>query len=131
MKCLTVQQPWAWLLVTGQKDVENRSWDTGYRGPLLIHAGKRLDRAGYDWLRRQHGIRLPRDPNELDLGVILGRVTLVDCTWRHSSAWHEQGSIGWYVERAMRLEVPIRWRGQLGLFEVPDEQTRHAVWIRA
>jgi hypothetical protein len=42
MKTLTVRQPWASLIVTGAKDVENRSWPTSYRGTLLIHAGVRL-----------------------------------------------------------------------------------------
>lgn len=37
MKCLTVWQPWADLIVKGIKDVENRSRVTRYRGPLLIH----------------------------------------------------------------------------------------------
>lgn len=40
MKYLTVRQPWAWLLVNGHKDIENRSWPTKYRGPLLIHAAQ-------------------------------------------------------------------------------------------
>jgi hypothetical protein len=29
---LSVRQPWAWLIVNGYKDVENRSWTTHYRG---------------------------------------------------------------------------------------------------
>jgi len=38
MKTLSVQQPWATLLCAGIKDVENRSWDTTFRGTVLIHA---------------------------------------------------------------------------------------------
>lgn len=38
MKCLSVQNPWSYLICTGIKDVENRSWSTGYRGRLLIHS---------------------------------------------------------------------------------------------
>ncbi|MCB2188832.1 MAG: ASCH domain-containing protein [Deltaproteobacteria bacterium] len=38
MKCLSIRQPWASLIVAGMKDVENRSWATKYRGPVLIHA---------------------------------------------------------------------------------------------
>ncbi len=37
---LSLRQPWAWLVVSGHKDVENRVWRAAYRGPLLIHAGK-------------------------------------------------------------------------------------------
>ncbi|MGK0735926.1 ASCH domain-containing protein [Yokenella regensburgei] len=38
MKALSIRQPWAWLIVNGFKDIENRSWHTKYRGPVLIHA---------------------------------------------------------------------------------------------
>src|SRR6478736_4125740 len=38
MKVLSVRQPFAALLVCGAKKFEARSWDTSYRGPLLIHA---------------------------------------------------------------------------------------------
>lgn len=39
---LTVIQPWAWLISTSAKRVENRTWapPASWRGPLLIHAGK-------------------------------------------------------------------------------------------
>ena len=36
MKALSIQQPWAWLIVNGFKRVENRRWKTGYKGPLAI-----------------------------------------------------------------------------------------------
>ena len=44
LKCLSIQQPWAWLIVNGYKEIEKRDWLTSYRGPVLIHAGARLDR---------------------------------------------------------------------------------------
>jgi|ERR1700758_4475866 hypothetical protein len=37
MKVIVIRQPWAWLIVNGFKDIENRSWRTRYRGPLMIH----------------------------------------------------------------------------------------------
>ena len=43
MKVLSVRQPWAWLIVAGHKDIENRKWYTNHRGPLLIHASKAMD----------------------------------------------------------------------------------------
>ena len=39
MKALTIRQPWAWAIIFDGKDVENRSWNTSYRGDLAIHAG--------------------------------------------------------------------------------------------
>lgn len=43
MKVLTIKQPWATLIMQGYKRFEFRSWQTKYRGDLLIHAGKGID----------------------------------------------------------------------------------------
>ncbi len=52
LKCLSIRQPWAWLITHPQivsvchlpiKDIENREWASGYRGYLLIHTGAALD----------------------------------------------------------------------------------------
>ena len=40
MKALTISQPFASMIASGDKFVENRTWETLYRGPLAIHAGK-------------------------------------------------------------------------------------------
>jgi hypothetical protein len=45
MKCLSLWQPWASLIIIGAKRFETRSWETLYRGPLLIHAAKHFGRA--------------------------------------------------------------------------------------
>lgn len=37
MKTLSVRQPWASLLVSGLKDIENRTWAPNYKGLSLIH----------------------------------------------------------------------------------------------
>jgi hypothetical protein len=83
MKCITIQQPWATLLVTGEKQFETRSWRTGYTGPVAIHAGRtcgdimRLCRE--EPLRSalaRHGIASWED---LPLGAILGVVDLAAC----------------------------------------------------
>ena len=42
MKVIVIRQPWAWLIVNGYKDVENRTWVTRYRGMLLIQASARF-----------------------------------------------------------------------------------------
>ena len=44
MKVLTIRQPWASLIIHGYKKFEFRSWQTKYRGDLLIHAGKGIDK---------------------------------------------------------------------------------------
>ena len=37
---LSIRQPWAWLIVNGYKDIENRTWSTRFRGKVLIHGMK-------------------------------------------------------------------------------------------
>ena len=44
MKALTIKQPWATLIMQGNKRFEFRGWKTKYREDLLIHAGKSIDK---------------------------------------------------------------------------------------
>src|SRR5690554_3624346 len=39
MRALTIRQPWASAIAYSTKRAENRTWDTRYRGEVLIHAG--------------------------------------------------------------------------------------------
>jgi hypothetical protein len=82
VKALTVQQPWAWAIVHGGKDVENRTQAWGYRGPLAIHAGQRWSHRGgaSPLVRSAFGLD-PRSmwpPEHFPLGAIIGVVDLVD-----------------------------------------------------
>ena len=72
MKVLTIKQPWATLIMQGNKRFEFRSWQTKYRGDLLIHAGKGIDKEAIKRLSKYI-------PEDLPAGKILGKVTLVDC----------------------------------------------------
>ena len=38
MKALTLRPQWAWFVVNGHKDIENRSWPTRLRGRIWVHA---------------------------------------------------------------------------------------------
>lgn len=67
MKALTVSQPWANLIASGLKFVENRTWPTSYRGPLAIHAGK-----GSQYLTPQQLTMYPT-------GCIIATCELVNC----------------------------------------------------
>ena len=42
MKALTIYQPFASLLAVGEKRFETRGWATKHRGPIAIHAGRRM-----------------------------------------------------------------------------------------
>src|SRR5262249_47623570 len=120
---ITIRQPWAELIVRGDKDVENRSWRTRHRGPLLIHAGARAQRG----LLEQHGVAV-----DAERSAIIGVVELVDCRREPTSAWHEEGAWGWYLVRPKRFRKPIPMKGRRGLFEVPDRKVRSQLggWTR-
>lgn len=41
---LSLRQPWVWIITELGKSLENRTWNTRYRGPVLIHASKAMTR---------------------------------------------------------------------------------------
>lgn len=124
MRALSVRQPWAWLIVNGHKDVENRDWSCGYRGPLLIHAGKTLT---HKYHREQQqviadvfGIVLPAW-DQLPRGGIVGVATLVDVVDDSDSPWFTgrvDGGCGWVLRDARPLPF-YPCAGALGFFNVP------------
>ena len=147
MRAITVRQPWAWAIIHGGKDVENRTRNIAgaYRGPVAIHAGLAFD---------EH---MPRDlaPEIVELftarrhyprGAIIGVVDLVDIHECRShrgdsdvpdcvrsgtplattcSSWAEfrRGETVHHLVLAnpRPLVEPIPWRGQLGLWTLPDD----------
>jgi len=117
-KCLSVRQPWAWLIVNGWKNVENRTWHTEYRGPILIHAGKTFDRGGYDWVKRNASFvdNLP-GLSDFEIGCIVGCVRLCAMVSTYPSVWFE-GPCGWLLDMPQAYLVPVPYSGKLGLFEV-------------
>ena len=86
LKALTIRQPWAWLIVSGQKDIENRTWKTNYRGPLLIHAATAFASMPFDKIEDKYRIKLPQR-DKMRWGGIVGICDLVDCVTTHRSKW--------------------------------------------
>jgi hypothetical protein len=119
MKALSIQQPWAWLIVNGFKDVENRDWSTNLRGRVAVHAGKKIDEAAYRWMHINFpAITLP-PTSQLERGGIVGTVEITGCVSHSESRWF-QGEYGFLLARPTRCNL-IPLRGQLGFFEVPEE----------
>lgn len=112
---LSIQQPWAWCIIQGHKLVENRTWKTGLRGWVGIHAGKTFDINGYSWICETFPhLVLPR-PSGYQFGGIVGRARLVDCvTNRDGDPWFF-GPHGLIFDRVEPLPF-TPCRGQLGFF---------------
>ncbi|MFC6370446.1 ASCH domain-containing protein [Nonomuraea thailandensis] len=120
MRMLTVRQPWAALLVTGIKDVENRSWVTPYRGRLLIHAGLKTDAEGFE-LMEELGVALD---GPLLRGAIVGSVNLVEIRQDSTSPWARPGENHWLVTDARPAVTPMAAVGALGLRPAPAGWTK-------
>lgn len=123
MKVLTIRQPWATLIIKKYKRFEFRSWFSKYRGDLLIHAGKTIDKDAYIRLKKYL-------PENLPLGKIIGKVTLVSCKKCDESfkqmCLKENKDIyaksnfneeyAWELENIIEFDNPIDVKGKLGLW---------------
>lgn len=121
MKAISIRQPWAWLVVNGWKNIENRERRFSHRGPLLIHAAQSMTQPDYEACRIfVDGIcadlAMPDIP-DLPRGSIVGEVVVLDCVASHSSPWFT-GPWGLVLDEACQCD-PIPWRGMPGLFDVP------------
>jgi len=121
MKCLSVRQPWAWLLFHG-KDIENRSWPSSHRGPLAIQAAAGMTIDEYedarDFVRqfdRELACRIP-DRESLVRGAVIGTVDQIGCTAASWSPWF-MGPYGHQYANATELVVPVPAKGRLGFWE--------------
>lgn len=140
MKAITICQPYAHLICLPDdhsiaKRVENRTWPTSYRGPLLIHAGK-----SREWLATAD-TRCPEVPlgiplADLVFGKIVAVCSLIDCVAKERSGingftpavlerhpWlamhkHAHGPYCFILANVRPLENPVPYRGQQGLFNV-------------
>jgi ASCH domain len=124
VKALAIRQPYAALVVAGIKDVENRSWRTRYRGPLLIHASLGRSRLTLAHVESIYGVSITPELEQLCtlLGGIVGVVNIVDCVTASASVWFDgpintknKPNYGFVFRDAERLPFhPLP--GRLGLF---------------
>ncbi|HEY1020688.1 MAG TPA: ASCH domain-containing protein [Flavisolibacter sp.] len=131
MKTISLLQPWATLVIRGVKTIETRSWQTAYRGPLLIHAsqGKKGSVLCKQAPLREH---IP-DFTALPFGAIIGSVTLQDIvpvemlhlpaaaiaagTLEEKAFGDDtRGRYAWLFTDPIPLETPIYLGGSLGLW---------------
>lgn len=129
MKALTISQPYAGLIASRAKWVENRTWATAYRGPLAIHAGK-----GTQYLS-------PREiaSGTYPTGVVIATARLVACVHladarRYGRGLEEMTRAGisaqallghpytdgpwcWVLSHIEALPAPVPARGAQGLWD--------------
>ncbi len=99
-RAISVMQPWAWLIVHGWKDVENRTWSHSHRGPTLVHAGLKVDQGAHealcDGVHPVTGMPAPElsraytealIAGHVYKGGFVGQVDIVDCVDTSDSPW--------------------------------------------
>ena len=121
---ISIRQFWAWAVIHGGKDVENRSLPRRFKAAVgqrvLIHAGLRMTSDEYSVavaFMAGLGVRCPA-PEQLARGGVIGSVAVVDIVARYpSSRWWNKGAHALVLADPQSL--PFRpARGQVGLFRV-------------
>jgi len=123
MKALTLRPHWAWFVVNGHKDIENRSWPTRLRGRIWIHASSnRVTKADYKYfvtICDERRIRKFPQREDFKIGGIVGSVEIEDCVVQSPSYWF-RGEFGFVLKNARKTKFkPMK--GKLGFFEVGGE----------
>ena len=130
MKCLSIRQPWAWLIAAGHKDIENRTWKTSFRGECLIHASAGMTFKEYIEamaialpINKDFLMRMPSFPRLLRGGII-GKCTIHDVVTASQSPWFF-GPVGFCIRNAVMFSQLHPLKGQLSFFEVDEKTIYH------
>ena len=134
VKVLTVKQPWAYLICSGIKDIENRTWKTNFRGRIYIHSSAKgiefsnpnevFTKEQYSSLDNEHKIMVIMSKKAMECSSIIGSVEIVDCVLNHPSVWAEKGVYHWVLANPILFEKPIvDVKGKLGLWNYAWEET--------
>ena len=123
MKCLSVSQPYADLIVKGKKIIELRTWNTKFRGEFLVHAPSKI--------KTDACKKLGIDETHLRTGVIIGKAEIYDVKRYNSivefkedqnkhfaSDGFAQHRFGFLLKNPKELRIPIPYKGKLGFFNV-------------
>ncbi len=123
MKALSLRQPYAELIIRGDKTIEIRTWNTKFRGEFLIHAAQRIF--------EQDCIKFGINPKNIATGKIIGKVKLIDVKkyntieefrkdfdkHKAEDRWFRKTCYGFILENPKRIK-PLPARGSLNFFEV-------------
>jgi hypothetical protein len=128
MKALSFRQPWAELVLQGRKTMDLRTYNTHYRGRILIHAAQTVETGD--------ARRFDLDPTGLAAGGFVGTVEVRDvialdeATYEQTQDQHlngrsfRSGMYGWVLADPQRFAACIPAPGRTNLFEAtvkPEE----------
>ena len=140
MKCLSLWQPWASLMMIGAKKVETRGWSTNYRGPLAIHAAKHRDKECAAYMEHPDFREAfwntvfdkPTAYDDLAFGYLIAVVNLegvkrtedsiLDIDEKeHEFGDYSPGRWAWFTNKLVMLNGMIPFKARQGLFDLPPD----------
>ena len=131
MKCLSISQPFADLIISGKKTIELRTWNTNFRGEFLVHSPIKI---------RIEDCKRLKITKQLETGAIIGKAEIYevklydnineikkDQRLHFASKKFQKKTYGFMLKNAKALRVPIPCKGRLGFFDVELEkqETNH------
>jgi hypothetical protein len=125
ISALSVWQPWAWLIVNGHKDIENRDWapvEARIGKRFAIHAPKRrVTKAEYEAflkiVRKKKIKGYPRSIDEFEYGYIVGTAILDSVSRSSKSFWAQPKFYHWKLLSAKKVS-PKKIKGLQSWFTV-------------
>ncbi len=103
MKALSIKEPWASMIYAGLKTIEIRTWNTNYRGKILLCASQKPK----SWLS----------------GLAFATANLVECRImiysdrNYAKCEYNDKGYAWILEDIAAIRMfPVK--GHLGLFDV-------------
>jgi len=135
MKTISIKQPWAFLICSGVKDIENRTWQTKFIGRVLVHASASPQKGFYkDFIPAWSSFS--EDQKDLIIqgsgirGAIIGSIEIVDCVVGNESIWAEKASghypfpkqiiYNWVLANPILFPEPIPAKGKQSFWDYPN-----------
>lgn len=131
MKAISICNPWTWYIIHGWKLLENRTWASRHEGLLLIQCSQRILAADRTEAQRMAmaagytGVMPSLAELQAMCGKIVGQVTQVGCVTQHASPFFA-GPYAHVYENPILYRNPVKWRGEQGIFNVPDHVVAEA-----
>lgn len=132
VKAITLYQPYASLIIAGQKRFETRTWGVEWSGLLVIHAGKTLEVDSGNRVFMYHLLASGMgDPRKLPMGAALGVVWKGKCYRAQSVIPHiderekifggfeGEKRVAWELSNPVAFAQPIPMKGSQGLWDYP------------
>ena len=125
LKCLSLRQPYADLVVTGRKTIETRKWNTNFRRKFLVHASKTID--------KESAASFNIDCSKAIKGAAIGLAFLYDVKKytnsedfladkeKHFGLRFSKPKYGFLLRGANKLNKSVPMIGRLGFFDVYQE----------